>query len=109
MKMLLTVVNNDDSGALNNALVKGGFCATKLATTGGFIKAGNTTFLIGVADEKVDEVFAIISKTCKKRREVVPSAIFAPYDAGIYTGLPVEVTVGGAAVFVINVERFEKL
>mgnify|MGYP000941960520 CR=1 FL=1 len=60
MKLILAIVSNDDSGAVSSALTRGGFSVTKLATTGGFLMAGNTTFISGVEDEKVDEVIGII-------------------------------------------------
>ena len=77
MKLILAIVSNDDSGAVSSALTRGGFSVTKLATTGGFLMAGNTTFISGVDDEKVDEVIGI--------------------------------TVGGSTIFVLNVDRFEKV
>lgn len=109
MKLVLAIVNNDDSQALSHNLVKEGFSATKLATTGGFLRVGNTTIIVGVEDEKVQTVLDIIGQNCKKRKEMVPSAIAAPFATGIYSGLPIEVTVGGATVFVVDVERFEKV
>jgi uncharacterized protein YaaQ len=109
MKLILAIVNNDDSHALNQALVKEGFLATKLATTGGFLRVGNTTVLIGVEDDKVQQVIDIISQNCEKRKEMVSSAISTPFSTGIYNGFPLEVTVGGATVFVLDVERFEKV
>ena len=81
--------------------------ATKLATTGGFLKAGNTTFICGVDDEKVDRVIDIIAKQSSRRTQLVPSA--TTMDVGMYTSFPVEVTVGGATIFVLNVDRFEKV
>ncbi len=69
--------------------------------------SGNTTFLIGVDDDKVSEVIDIIAKHSKKRKQMVPSA--GMMDVGMYSAFPVEVTVGGAIVFVMNVERFEKV
>ena len=79
---------------------------TKLATTGGFLKAGNTTFLCGVEDDRVDEVTEIIRKQSKRRTQMVPTTTF--YDAGMYAAYPVEVTVGGATIFVLNVDHFER-
>ena len=87
--------------------VKNKFYVTRLATTGGFLMAGNVTMLIGVEDEKVDEVISIISEHSKQRKEIVPST--ASYGIGVTTAFPLEVTVGGATVFVTNIERFEKL
>lgn len=69
--------------------------------------AGNTTFIIGTDDEKVDKAIEVISKHSKKRVQMVPSS--ASYGVGMYTTFPVEVTVGGATIFVLDVERFEKV
>ena len=107
MKLILAIVNNDDSGAVSSALTRGGFSVTKLATTGGFLMAGNMTLMIGTDDEKVDPCIQIIAQHCKQRTEVVPST--ASYGIGVATAYPLQVTVGGATIFVTNVERFEKL
>ena len=107
MKLILAIVSNDDSGAVSSALTRGGFSVTKLATTGGFLMAGNMTLLIGTDDEKVDKCIELIASCSKQRKEVVPST--ASYGIGVTTAYPLEVTVGGATVFVTNVERFEKL
>lgn len=107
MKMITAIVNKEDSGAVCNALTKGGFSVTKLSTTGGFLMAGNMTLLIGTEDEKVDEAIELIANCSRQRTEVVPST--ANYGIGVTTTYPLQVTVGGATVFVTNVERFEKL
>ncbi|HIW74962.1 MAG TPA: cyclic-di-AMP receptor [Firmicutes bacterium] len=106
MKLVLAIVNKDDSSAVSTALTKEGFSVTKLATTGGFLMAGNTTFLVGVDDERVDQVLATIEKHSKKRTQMIPST---SYGTSAYASFPVEVTVGGATVFVMNIERYEKL
>ena len=72
MKLILAIVSNDDSGAVSSALTRGGFSVTKLATTGGFLMAGNTTFISGVEDEKVDEVIGIIAKLPAAERRLCP-------------------------------------
>ena len=107
MKLILAIVSNDDSGAVSSALTRGGFSVTKLATTGGFLMAGNRTLLICTDDERVDDCIGIISKCCKQRTEIVPGT--ATLGLGIESTMPMEVTVGGATVMVTNVERFEKL
>ena len=107
MKLIFAIVNKDDSGSVSSALTRAGFSVTKLATTGGFLMAGNTTFLVGTEDEKVDEVIGIIGAHSKKRTQMVPSS--ASYGVGMYTSFPVEVQVGGATIFVLPVDRFEKL
>lgn len=106
MKLILAIVNNNDSAMVSSGLTREGFAVTKLATTGGFLMAGNTTLLIGVDDDKVQQVCDVISNHSRKRSQMMPTS--ASYGVGLYTSLPVEVTVGGATVFVLNVERFEK-
>lgn len=107
MKLLFAIINNDDSHAVQSALTKNGFQATKLASSGGFLMAGNTTFMICSEDDKVDEILEIIKKHSHKRQQFVPNS--SAYGGGAYTSFPVEVTVGGATVFVTNIERFEKV
>lgn len=109
MKLVIAIVNNDDSTNLSRQLVKNRFSATKLATTGGFLKSGNTTLLIGVEEERVDDLLELIGDNCKKRKETVPSAAVAPFTSSVYSGVPIEITIGGATVFILNIERFEKI
>lgn len=107
MKLVLAIVSNDDSGMVSSALTKEGFSVTKLATTGGFLKAGSTTFIVGTDDEKVDQVISIISAQSRRRTQLVPST--TTMDIGVYSAYPVEVSVGGSTIFVLNVDRFEKV
>lgn len=107
MKLVLAIVGNDDSGMVSAALTKEGFSVTKLATTGGFLKAGNTTFIVGTDDDKVDQVISIIAAQSRRRTQLVPST--TTMDIGVYSAFPVEVTVGGSTIFVLNVDRFEKV
>ncbi|AGN24937.1 cyclic-di-AMP receptor [Erysipelothrix rhusiopathiae] len=107
MKLVLAIVSNDDSSVVSNALNKENYQVTRLATTGGFLRAGNTTLIIGVDDDRVEGCLEIIGNECSKRTEVVPST--ASYDIGRYASFPVEVQVGGATVFVMDVEQFHKL
>ena len=90
-----------------DALTEERFQVTKLATTGGFLKAGNTTLLTGVEDEKVSKVIDIISKYSSKRSQVMAGALPMDMDAQIIP--PIEVTVGGATIFVLDVDRYEKV
>ena len=107
MKLVLAIVGNDDQAAVLSALTAESFQATKLATTGGFLKAGNTTFLIGVEDNKVNRVIEIITEYSSKRTQVVPSS--TAMDVGMYTSFPIEITVGGATIFVIDVDQFIRI
>ena len=92
---------------VSSALTKNNFSVTKLATTGGFLMSGNTTFLIGTEDENVEKAINVIGEHSKKRKQMGPS--YASYGVGMYTSFPVEVTVGGATIFVLDVEQFKKL
>lgn len=107
MKLVLAVVSGDDSSKVSRALTKSNFSVTKLATTGGFLMSGNTTFLIGTDDEKVDAVLDILAKNSKTRKQMVPTS--ASYGVGMFSSMPIEVQVGGATVFILNVEQFVKL
>lgn len=107
MKLIFSIVNNDDSHSVSTSLTQNGFQATKLASTGGFLMAGNTTFMICSEDDQVDKVIDIITKHSHKRKQFVPSS--ASYGLSNYTSFPVEVSVGGATIFVTNIERFEKV
>ena len=111
MKLIIAIVQDEDTSRLVNQLMKNGYGVTKLATTGGFLRAGNTTLLIGVDDEKLHSVMEIIEQVCKSRKQITA----APSSMGSMGGMPgaasypVEVTVGGATVFVMSVDQFVKL
>lgn len=107
MKLIVAIVNYDDAGAVTRALTKAGFSTTKLATTGGFLLATNATILTGVRDERVQEAIDVIRAHSKSRKQVVPPA--SELGSGVFSGIPVEVTVGGATIFVVDVERFERV
>lgn len=107
MKLIIAIVQDKDSNRLSTALVKDGFRATKLASTGGFLKAGNTTFMIGVEEEKLDQVMNIIRVNCKSREQMIAPVSPMGGNADSYVPYPVEVQVGGATVFVVPVDQFE--
>ena len=107
MKMLLAIINSDDAHSVMNHLMEAGFQITKLATTGGFLRAGNVTILIGLEDSRLDEAMDLIRKYSNTRKQIIPTT--ANLGVGFHPAMPVEVTVGGATVFVLNVEQFAKL
>ena len=107
MKLILAIVSNDDAPAVSTALTKNSYYITRLATTGGFLRAGNTTIIIGTEDEKVEKAIELIGSEAKRRTEIVPST--ASYDIGRYASFPVEVQIGGATIFVLDVAQFVKL
>ena len=107
MKLILAIVNKEDATEVSQSLTKAKYSVTKLATTGGFLMSGNITLLIGTEDEKVQDVVKIIEAHSQKRTEIVPST--ATYGIGVTTAFPLEDTVGGATIFVLNVEDFIKV
>ena len=109
MKLVIAIVQDDDANDLIEVITDKGFRVTKLATTGGFLKAGNTTLLIGVEKEKVDDVLAIIEEVCKSRKQIVTSPSPVAGSTGVYVPFPIEVDVGGANVFVVDVDKYIKV
>ncbi len=109
MKLVIAVVQGEDAAQTVQALSSAGISVTKMASSGGFLQQGNATLLIGVDNDKVETAIEIIRENCRERSQymtpmppmVEPGEFFMPY--------PVEVQVGGATVFVVDVERFEKL
>ncbi|MBN6889769.1 uncharacterized protein YaaQ [Cytobacillus horneckiae] len=106
MKLVLAVVQDQDSNKLSKALVDHNFRATKLASTGGFLKSGNTTFLIGTEDIRVEKALQVIKDNCQSREQLVAPVSPMGGNADSYIPYPVEVEVGGATVFVLPVEQF---
>ena len=109
VKLVVAIVHNEDAGALVDALLDREYRATRLHSSGGFLKQSNATIILGVEDDQIDTVLGIVRDTCHARTQVVnpmppimePGEFFMPY--------PLEVEVGGATVFVLPVERFERL
>ena len=110
MKLIVAIVQDEDAGRLVSALMDKGFGVTKLATPGGFLRAGNTTLISGVEDDRLDEALAIIEKICKSREQITASTPPMSGGAGgVYVPYPIRVTVGGATVFVLEVSQFLKV
>ena len=107
MKLVIAVVSNQDANRVQKELIKNHFQATRLATTGSFLKRRNATFLLGTNDDRVPEILDIIEKHSKKRISVVSSTIMSEY--GSISTLPTQVEVGGATIFILQVEQFLKV
>lgn len=108
MKLVLAIVSNDDAPIVISELMRASFSATRLASSGGFLHVGNTTLMIGVQEERLPLLMELIGKYCKKRKQIAPP-VPAHYGEGSVGSIPVEVTLGGATVFVLDVEDFERL
>jgi len=109
MKLVYAIVRNDNEDDVVDALNASHYQVTKLASTGGFLRKGNSTLMIATDDEKVDECVEIIKNECGKRQNIT---VNMPYVSGTsmntYSTMPVPVEIGGATVMVVNLERFEK-
>ncbi|SFK58129.1 Uncharacterized protein YaaQ [Halobacillus dabanensis] len=106
MKMIIAVVQDKDSNRLTDALAENDFKTTKLSTTGGFLREGNTTFMIGCDDDKVDDILDILKKNCSQREQMVAPISPMGGNADSYIPKPVKVEVGGATVFILPVDSF---
>ena len=106
LKLIVAVVQDQDSNRLSSALTKNDFRATKLASTGGFLRSGNTTFLIGTDDSLVEKLLELIKDNCRSRDQMVAPVSPMGGNADSYIPYPVEVEVGGATVFVLPIEHF---
>jgi uncharacterized protein YaaQ len=107
MKLIIAILQDKDGLTALNELNRRGFRATKLASTGGFLREGNTTILVGTEEPDVEQVLAVLRRTSSMRQETLTPT--APTHSGEpYVPFPVEVTVGGATIFVLSVDRYEK-
>ncbi|NLE76660.1 MAG: hypothetical protein GX605_07905 [Chloroflexi bacterium] len=108
MKLIVAIVNSDDSRDLVDSLTKEGFRATVISTTGGFLREGNATVLAGIEDGRLSDVLGIIRENCHTRTQFVNPLPPVMEPGELYMPTPVEVQVGGATIFVMNVERFDR-
>lgn len=106
MKLIIVVIEDNDAQPLITQLTESGYHSTKLASTGGFLLQGNTTLLIGVNDDEVDPVLDVIKRVCVRRKKILPQTT-AEMPTAIH--LPIEIEVGGAIVFVVDVSQFHRL
>ena len=107
MKLIIAIVQDEDSENLIRNLNENNFKVTKISSTGGFLKAGNVTILSGIEDEELDKFMGILeenSKTREVKRTIQPVNI--PGQAMI--PVPITVKVGGATIFVTNVVDFKR-
>lgn len=109
MKLVVVVVQDTDAPGLTKALGEKGFQFTKLASTGGFLREGNTTLLTGVEDDQVEAIKDVIRQKCASRTRLITPGVPMAEAPDPYLAQPVEVRIGGAVVFVLEVSEFLKL
>ena len=108
-KLCVLVVSDTDANRLMERMVEAGFSATKIGSTGGFLRRGSVTILSGVTEEGLDRLMELVGEICHARKEFVPVQTLPFLGDGGFTSEPVEVRVGGAIVFVLEIERFERV
>lgn len=110
MKLVLAIIQDQDATRLSAAFIDNNVRATKLSSTGGFLRAGNSTYIVGVEDERVPAVLEIIKHNCQARDEyTTPPLVSIDAAAGDAAATnPIEVRVGGATVFVLPVDAFHQ-
>ncbi|WP_124057798.1 cyclic-di-AMP receptor [Vaginisenegalia massiliensis] len=106
MKLIIAIVQDQDKTILGNALFDANIRATKLSSTGSFLRSGNTTFLIGIEEERVDEVLEVIKASSQSREQYISSPVNLDVTLDVSASYPVKVEVGGATVFVLPIDQF---
>lgn len=108
MKLAVCILHNRDKGRVTDELVKAGFKFTVIGSTGGFLREGNTTILIGVEEPELQTLQKVLEKNCKSREQLVNVMPYESAPPGAFISSPVKVPVGGAVMFLINVEQFHR-
>jgi len=108
MKLIMAIVSSDDAREVLDRLTKAGFRATVISTTGGFLREGNTTIFLGLDDNKVPQAIEVVRQTSRRRTQWV-SPLPTLEGPGMEMSEPIEVSVGGAVVLVLNVEQFVQM
>lgn len=106
MKLMIIIIANDDANRVLSALLKEQYFVTKMASTGGLLSSGNTTLLVGTEEEKIQNAIDIVSRYSKTRKKTVQTTNANEYS--VFSSFPVEVSVAGATIFVLDVEKFVK-
>lgn len=109
MKLVVAVVQAKDAETLLRALTARGFRATQINSAGGFLRESNVTLLVGVQGAYVADVLRIVRQSCHARTQFVNPLMPIMEPGEFYVASPIEVQVGGATVFVLDVERYERI
>jgi uncharacterized protein YaaQ len=108
MKLILAVIQNEDQDVLAAAMEAEGLSVTRIGSSGGFLRASNVTLMMAVEDRQVERVLILLGKHCRRRTKHL-----RPWSPGVEArerfpgAIPIEV--GGAAVFILDIERMEKI
>lgn len=109
MKMIIAIVQDEDVNKLTDVLTDKSISSTSLPSSGGFLREGNTTLLIGIEEARIDEVIDLIKQECKSRTKITATPMATGWVSSVYNPQAIEVPVGGATIFIIDVEQFKKI
>ena len=108
MKLAVCIIHNRDKSRIIDELIQAGFKFTIIGSTGGFLREGNTTFLIGAHDTEISNLKQLISDNCQSREQILNVAPFDNNPTAAFAPSAVKVPVGGAVLFLLPVEEFER-
>ena len=106
MKLAICIVHNRDRNKLTDEMLKAGFKFTVIGSTGGLLREGNSTLLIGLDEELAPTLKEIVQASCKSREQMVNVMPFEAAPPGAFIPSPVKVPVGGAVLFFLDVDEF---
>ena len=106
MKLILAIISSDDTTIVMNELIQKKYQVTKLSSSGGFLRKKNTTIMVGCGDEQVHNVIQIIQDNAQQREEIIP---VPSSEMSQLWMLPPQIIVGGATIFVLNIDQFYKI
>jgi len=109
LKLVIAVVQGEDAPRTTSALTEAGISSTRMASSGGFLQQGNVTLIIGIEDSRVQDALRIIRENCRERSRYMTSVPPLAEPGESWMAFPVEVSVGGATVFVLTVDSLEKM
>jgi uncharacterized protein YaaQ len=109
MKLVMAIINDEDSFNVMDVLSANGYSVTKLASTGGFLRSGNTTLICGVPEERIPNLIDLIESKSKSRKQITSMNTSHVSSTENFSPHPYEVTVGGATIFVLNIETFKRV
>jgi uncharacterized protein YaaQ len=109
LKLVIAVVQGEDAPRTVVALTDKGISSTRISSSGGFLQQGNVTLVIGVDDGQVEDALQIIHDNCHERSRYLTPVPPLAEPGEFFMAYPVEVQVGGATVFVMSVDSFEKI
>ncbi|MER3497023.1 MAG: hypothetical protein C4320_09915 [Armatimonadota bacterium] len=108
MKLAILIVHHRDKGRVTDALVKGGFKFTMIGSSGGFLREGSTTLLLGIEPAELDALRELVAENCQTREQMVSVGAFEAAQVATFAPGAVSVSVGGAVLFTLDVESFDR-